>query len=358
MNIYDYQKVQFVQVSTSDQTFTVEGFSFKSKTFLSFLVLCVILSGMGLGLLFTIPTLIIIYPLLYSGLYHKLTRYFIKTANSIITRLLSVLPNVEFNGEWYQELYAEKIRLNSFKEIIQFIKKNLFEISIIHLIFLIYGLRFGLLFQGGGPSSNWGILFGFTPGTIIFACILLPFLTGFYFIIIWSIEDAGLKLYKLRDNQDEGEKFNELTDLSDSFRTLSGLLFGIPNIFWFLDYTRAAPFATSLNFLPFAIKVVLVIVTIYFLTIGVTLFSIIIYYRGDDYQKKINDIRVWVRESSRDYSSEVPVQHQNQSLPQGSSQPPRSDTQTSQQIPNFCRSCGEPTEPESRYCIRCGRELV
>jgi len=371
-------------VTVTDQSFNVKGFDIKSKTFLLFLLICVVFSGLGAGLIFMLLALIIAYPIFYSGIYRRLTRRMVRISNNLMVQALSYIPNIDFRGKWYQTLRAEDKDLSSLRSIMIFIKDHFVEITTVHLIFLTWGLRFGFAFQSGTPNSS-PLFFGLAPATILVACFLLPFFTGFYFVTIWTIQDSGLKLYRLKENTTGEEEFNELVELSDSFRTLTGFLFGIPNIFWFLDFARIATYPAFMTNLPFYVKAIMLVGFLFFLTIGVTWYSLIIYYRGETYPRNVNELRVWVRDSSRAPGGYIPGATPQQASLQSSpnqvqpqySPSPRNPSPTSDQHPakavepndppagipetgtarNFCMGCGAKLKPEIKFCTECGRKI-
>lgn len=369
-------------VSSGQFLFEVNGFNFKSSTFLILFIMVILFSGFGILFLFALPMILICTNIIFPGLYHSFTKFIIKSSNNRIVRVLSFIPKVDFNGNWYQTLEPQKVVLRTKGDILQFLKNNLLEISTIHLIFFVLALRFvgsfGLNVEGDLVGVN-AIYFGLITGRMIVALIILPLFLGFYFVIVWTIRDAGLKLFRYSETtKGENKEFEEIFQLSDSIKSLYGFLFGIPSIFWLISYANTNSIV-FLDFLPEWLNASIFVVLLYLLTIGITIFTLVFYYRGENYQLKVNELREWIRYSSKgsptgiesntfyQYSNpkqqgqQDPNVHQemNQKLPQQTENIPETNFQHNQTktSPKFCTGCGSKLKIGQKFCVSCGKQI-
>ena len=352
--------------------FHVDGFPLKSRTFVILLLVSLILSGFGYFFAFALPFIYFCYEVVYPGIYRRIMRFLIHVSNNRIVRLLSFIPKIDFNGEWFEPLVVEPRQLHSLADLKSFFGKHFWEISIIHLIFLTWGLR--IKFE---TSTAVMLFYGITSSRLSFAAVFVPFMTGLYFFIIWTIKDTGLKLYRYTRTSGGGEReFEEITNLSESYKSLFGFFFGIPSLFWIVQQAKTTQF-TPLPNLPSFVNVVILLLLLYFSTIGITLFSVLIYYRSRKYERIVNETREWIRDSSSDYQriDQFQAQRVRSQYPQGgarvqASQQPGSGlqhnpptAQPSQQQPSsrggnkFCTGCGAKLQEGQKFCMTCGRRL-
>lgn len=294
--VTDFQKSEF----------KVDGFSTKSIPWLLLILISVLLSYWGIVLLLQfLALLFVIFPSLYKKLHlKKLSLSFLRIPQTIFI-ILSLIPTVNFKGNWFMEDYSQTKEIKNVKSLTKFFYYKKIDYLIIYpgIISLSYRIIFNIEEHVYGSIEETGYLVGLSFGGFFSAFLLIPLLFMCYFLIVWILEDVGIKIVKVNQNprrngseRGDTNETDELSSLSSSIRNLIGLFAGISTISWIAEQMNITGSGSSVELIG-SIAVIFAFLVMYS---GPGLLMGVMYYRSGVHEEFVNDVRKFILEKNKE----------------------------------------------------------
>jgi hypothetical protein len=279
-------------------TFTVNGF--KKLSFLMIIVVALSLLLTWGGFIMLIEFLglfFIFFPRMYKKLrLDRISIRFLKLSSGRLQSILSLIPLVNLNGEWFIEQYSEEKNLKGIKDFFSFFSHHWFEFFVINAGLVGLGARVAHILQNifkyEGPRNDWGLgSLGF-----LFVFIWVPLCLAAYFSLVWVWEDSELKIARVilssKGKNVDGTSIREIKELwlaSTALRNLIAFLAGVSAVTWLAEQITsiAAERGTPIE----TITGLSLLVGLMFLTSGSAILMGTMYYRSGIHEGFVNNFR-------------------------------------------------------------------